>query len=97
MSNCQVQNALWKIGEVHGAAVMVGAGFSQFADRAAETTPLAPLWPDHIRNLTELLSRFGMLFQGTAALDLFRFGTSLAHDPKAISLSVHPWIALVYP
>ena len=42
----QVQNALWKIGEVHGAAVMVGAGFSQFADRAAETTPLAPLWTD---------------------------------------------------
>ena len=78
----QVQNALWKIGEVHGAAVMVGAGFSQFADRAAETPPLAPLWPDHIRNLTELLSRFGMLFQGTAALDLFRFGTSLAHDPN---------------
>ena len=78
----QVQNALWKIGEVHGAAVMVGAGFSQFADRAAETTPLAPLWPDHIRNLTELLSRFGMLFQETAALDLSRFGTSLAHDPN---------------
>ena len=42
----QVQNALWKIGKVHGAAVMVGAGFSQFANRAAETTPLAPLWTD---------------------------------------------------
>ena len=42
----QVRNALWKIGEVHGAAVMVGAGFSRFADRAADTTPLAPLWTD---------------------------------------------------
>lgn len=42
----QVQNALWKIGEVHGAAVMIGAGFSRFADRAADTTPPAPLWSD---------------------------------------------------
>lgn len=42
----QVQNALWKTGEVHGAAVMIGAGFSRFADRAAETTPEAPLWRD---------------------------------------------------
>ena len=42
----QVQNALWRIGEVHGAAVMVGAGFSRFADRTADTTPLAPLWSD---------------------------------------------------
>ena len=40
----QAQNALWRIGEVHGAAVMIGAGFSQFADRTADTTPLAPLW-----------------------------------------------------
>ncbi len=42
----QVQKALWKIGEVHGAAVMVGAGFSRFANLAADTTPLAPLWSD---------------------------------------------------
>ena len=42
----QAQNALWRIGEVHGAAVMIGAGFSQFADRTADTTPLAPLWSD---------------------------------------------------
>ena len=42
----QVQKALWKIGEVHGAAVMIGAGFSRFAVRATETTPLAPLWSD---------------------------------------------------
>ncbi|WP_108681790.1 SIR2 family protein [Methyloceanibacter sp. wino2] len=42
----QVQDALWKTGEVHGAAVMVGAGFSRFADRAAATTPLPPLWQD---------------------------------------------------
>ncbi len=42
----QVQKALWKIGEVHGAAVMVGAGFSRFADRASDTTLIAPLWSD---------------------------------------------------
>lgn len=42
----QVQKALWKIGEVHGAAVMVDVGLSRFANLAADTTPLAPLWSD---------------------------------------------------
>ena len=52
---CQVRNALWKIGEIHGAAVMVGAGFSRFADQIADTTPLAPLWSDfHEAMLEEL-------------------------------------------
>lgn len=40
----QVKDALWKIGDVHGAAVMVGAGFSRFAKLAAATTPQPPLW-----------------------------------------------------
>ncbi|MDH6231609.1 hypothetical protein M2281_002207 [Mesorhizobium soli] len=40
----QVKDALWKLGDVHGAAVMVGAGFSRFAKLAAATTPQAPLW-----------------------------------------------------
>ena len=53
---CQVRNALWRIGEIYGAAVMIGAGFSRFADRIADTTPLAPLWPDfHKAMLEELL------------------------------------------
>ena len=52
---CQVRNALWRIGEIYGAAVMIGAGFSRFADRVADTTPLAPLWPDfHEAMLEEL-------------------------------------------
>lgn len=42
----QVQKALWKIGEVRGAAVMIGAGFSRFAVLATDKTPLAPLWSD---------------------------------------------------
>ena len=42
----QVQKALWKTGEVHGAAVMIGAGFSRFAVRATDKTPIAPLWKD---------------------------------------------------
>ena len=42
----QVQKALWKTGEVHGAAVMIGAGFSRFAVPATDKTPPAPLWED---------------------------------------------------
>lgn len=42
----QVQKALWKTGEVHGAAVMVGAGFSRFSVPATDKTPPAPLWKD---------------------------------------------------
>ena len=51
----QVQQALWKIGEIHGAAVMVGAGFSRFASLAAGTTPLAPLWSDFQRTMLDEL------------------------------------------
>lgn len=40
----QIKDALWKLGDVHGAAVMVGAGFSRFARLAAATTPQPPLW-----------------------------------------------------
>lgn len=42
----QVKDALWKLGDIHGAAVMVGAGFSRFATLAAATTPQPPLWGD---------------------------------------------------
>lgn len=42
----QVRSALWMSGEINGAAVMVGAGFSRFANLASETTPLAPTWRD---------------------------------------------------
>ena len=52
---CQVRNALWRIGEIYGAAVMIGAGFSRFADRVADTTPLAPLWPDFHETMLEEL------------------------------------------
>ena len=52
---CQVRKALWRIGEIHGAAVMIGAGFSRFADRITDTTPLAPLWPDFHKAMLEEL------------------------------------------
>lgn len=51
----QIQNALWKIGEVHGAGVMIGAGFSRFADLAAETTPRPPLWSDFHKEMLDTL------------------------------------------
>ncbi len=40
----QVRDALWKLGDVHGAATMIGAGFSRFARVMAATTPQPPLW-----------------------------------------------------
>lgn len=42
----QVQGALWGIGVTKGAAVMVGAGLSRCASRAAGDAPRAPLWTD---------------------------------------------------
>ena len=42
----QIRSALWRRGEVNGAAAMVGAGFSRFADLVTGTTPLPPLWSD---------------------------------------------------
>ena len=47
-----VQNALWAVGEARGAAVMVGAGFSLNAERAAGSTSAPPLWRDFTRRMT---------------------------------------------
>ena len=47
----QIRNALWKMGPIHGAAVMVGSGFSRFANRAADTVPPAPLWSDFVDDM----------------------------------------------
>ncbi len=51
----EVRNALWKASDVHGAAVMVGSGFSRFADRADQTTRLPPLWSDFHKAMTDRL------------------------------------------
>ncbi|MFK0684841.1 SIR2 family protein [Ochrobactrum sp. BD67] len=40
----QIQDSLWQKGDVRGAAVMVGAGFSRMALRNTELTPYPPLW-----------------------------------------------------
>lgn len=42
----EISAALWGHGEIRGAAVMVGAGFSRFAELSAATAPLPPLWND---------------------------------------------------
>ena len=65
---CQVRNALWKIGEIHGAAVMIGAGFSRFANQIADTTPLAPLWHDFHKAMREELYPKGNCPSDTLAL-----------------------------
>jgi SIR2-like domain len=42
----QLANALWRKGTARGAAVLVGAGFSKYADLPAPDTPKPPLWAD---------------------------------------------------
>lgn len=42
----QIKDALWDRGDVRGAAVMVGAGFSRLANLNAASTTLPPLWRD---------------------------------------------------
>ena len=42
----QLANALWLKGTARGAAVLVGAGFSKYADLPAPDSPNPPLWSD---------------------------------------------------
>lgn len=42
----QIRDALWQRGEVCGAAVMVGAGFSRLANLGDMSSALPPLWND---------------------------------------------------
>ncbi len=42
----QLGDALWRKGTARGAAVLVGAGFSKYADLPAPDTPKPPLWND---------------------------------------------------
>lgn len=51
----QIQGALWRVGEVRGAAVMIGSGFSRFAARASEDAPMPPLWSDFRREMCQRL------------------------------------------
>lgn len=43
----QIRDALWRIGETQGAAVMVGAGFSRNAELAAANSKKPPVWADY--------------------------------------------------
>lgn len=45
--------ALWGAGEIRGAAVMIGAGFSRHLDQAAGDAPPPPLWSDFARRMSE--------------------------------------------
>lgn len=56
----QIVKALWKTGEVRGAAVMVGAGFSRFAALVSASTPVAPLWADLSRLMASELYPHGV-------------------------------------
>lgn len=42
----QIKDALWEHGDVRGAAIMVGAGFSRLANLNTASTNLPPLWRD---------------------------------------------------
>lgn len=47
----QLGRALWKAGTARGAAILVGAGFTQNADRLHANTPDPPLWTDIARTM----------------------------------------------
>ncbi len=51
----QLARALWYEGTARGAAVLVGAGFSKFADVAAPDTPEPPTWPEFARDMAQQL------------------------------------------
>lgn len=51
----ELADALWGKGKTHGAAVMVGAGFSRFAKKIPPTTPDPPLWADLAKAMQEKL------------------------------------------
>ena len=51
----ELADALWGKGKTHGAAVMVGAGFSRFANKIPPTTPDPPLWADLAKAMHEKL------------------------------------------
>lgn len=51
----QVQQALWGTKEVRGAAVMVGAGFSKFAQLASQDGRSPPLWSDFATEMRKRL------------------------------------------
>jgi hypothetical protein len=51
----QLSRALWRQGTARGAALLVGAGFSKNAERAAADTPEAPLWIDFAQSMAEQL------------------------------------------
>ena len=50
-SLCQIRNALWNVGPIRGAVVMVGSGFSKYAKRTADTVPTPPLWGDFVNDM----------------------------------------------
>lgn len=81
----QVQDALWGVAEVRGAAVMVGAGFSRFAQLASETARLPPLWSDLRREMVQRL--YGDEDPGRDALKLA--------DEYAVALGRHALDALI--
>ena len=55
----QLANSLWLKGTARGAAVLVGAGFSQYADLPAPDTQKPPLWCDLASAMSHQLYRSG--------------------------------------
>ncbi|WP_354096954.1 SIR2 family protein [Bradyrhizobium sp. RT10b] len=51
----QVQQAIWGTKEIRGAAVMVGAGFSKFAQLASQDGRSPPLWGDFATEMRKRL------------------------------------------
>lgn len=55
----QIQQALWHVGAVRGAAIMVGAGYSRLSRKLSPHAPSPPLWSDFEREMAEALYKDG--------------------------------------
>jgi hypothetical protein len=71
----QILGALWGTTVAHGAAVMIGAGFSRNAELASATTPAPPLWWHFTHEMEKVLYP-----QGGAPSDPLR----LAEEYRAV-------------
>ena len=79
----EIAAALWGTGEIRGAAVMIGAGFSRFAELPAATTSLPPLW-NNFRD--EMLAALYEANPGHAPSDPLRLAEEYRamHGPVAL-------------
>lgn len=74
----QIQEALWRVGEIHGAAAFIGAGFSRNAILPAPNSAKPPIWVDFCDAMRTAL------YPGSAEKHLPADPLKLAQEYKAV-------------